>query len=314
MCDPGNAALGIPPVGVPAGKVCRPDCTYTDVPPGFNAKVKCSYIDPPAINVGEYMPYWWDMEYEYNRTVEAAGRATSFCSTREDDARIDTTSLQCEFILTGPNGQSQKWTKGCYTRTSYTLIDSALNAAKIRYDMNIFPGGLDAKQITGTYYMGLGEYKIEMKVISGRLCNGTQMSPANRVCQMNFGVTKQYGVSRSTRGTYSSTTDLPDYKRQDQSKVLQTSDLIKVLDPFTLNNADKNLITQMVNKYVNLAVKVDTIDDKLNNSTAKTVSKVPGKNIFVIDANHGSVTVSEKATYQGGAFTLIIINGDLTVK
>lgn len=52
------------------------------------------------------------------------------------------------------------------------------------------------------------------------------------------------------------------------------------------------MISQMVNKYVNLAVKVDTIDDKLDNNTTVTkavVSKVPGKNIFVIDAqNNGT--------------------------
>ncbi len=88
-------------------------------------------------------------------------------------------------------------------------------------------------------------------------------------------------------GTFSSTKDLTDYTRQDTTKVLQTTDLIKELQPFTLVNADKNLITQMTNKYVSLAVKATTIDTQLtNNSTVvkAVVSKVPGKNIFVIDA------------------------------
>lgn len=64
QCDPGNPLLGIRPSGVPAGKVCRPDCTFDDRPPGA-PEVKCSYIDPPAINVGEHMPYRWDMEYGF---------------------------------------------------------------------------------------------------------------------------------------------------------------------------------------------------------------------------------------------------------
>ncbi len=32
QCDPGNPALGIRPAGVPAGKVCRSDCTYANQP------------------------------------------------------------------------------------------------------------------------------------------------------------------------------------------------------------------------------------------------------------------------------------------
>lgn len=81
MCDPGNPLLGIKPAGVPAGKVCRPDCTYGDQPPGMTAQVKCAYIDPPAINVGEYMPYRWDMEYGYNITGAGLTLATSYCTT-----------------------------------------------------------------------------------------------------------------------------------------------------------------------------------------------------------------------------------------
>lgn len=73
-----------------------------------------------------------------------------------------------------------------------------------------------------------------MRVISGRLCNGTAMGIGDRVCQMNFGVTKQYAITRTPKGTSSSTNDLDTYKRQDNSKVLQFSELIKVLEPFTL--------------------------------------------------------------------------------
>ena len=145
-----------------------------------------------------------------------------------------------------------------------------------------------------------------MRVVSGRRCNDVGQSSVtfpNRICQMNFGVTKQYAVSRSTQGTFSSTKDLPDYRRQGNTPVLQTNEMIKTLEPFMLQAADKSRITTMVNKYVNLAVKMDVIDDKLDNQTAKVVSKIPGKNIFVIDAKtpngqKGSITVSEKATYQ----------------
>lgn len=323
QCDPGNPLLGIRPAGVPAGKVCRPDCAFDDRPPGFRAQVKCSYIDPPAINVGEYMPYRWDMEYgSYQEGGSSYSSATTSCTSEPNDGRINKNSLVCEFSLTGPNGASKVWTQPCYSNAGLPLIQTAFQAAKIRYDMNIFPGGFDAKQITGAYYLGLGEYRIEMRTISGRLCNGTSIAMEDRVCQMNFGVTKQYAVTRTSKGTASTTKDLDTYKRQDESKVLQTNEMIKALDPFTLVNADKNLIVQMVNKYVNLAVKADTIEDKLANNTTVTkaiVSKVPGKNIFVIDAKtpdgkKGLITVLDNSTYQGGAFTLIVINGDLVIK
>lgn len=235
--------------------------------------------------------------------------------------RINKNSLKCEFTLTGPNGASKIWTHNCYSNPNLPLINTAFSAARIAYDLPI-PGGLGAVQITGSYYLGLGEYRIEMRVIDGYRCNGQKLPLGDRVCQMNFGVTKQYAVTRSSKGTASTAKDLGDYKRQDNSKVLQTNEMIKALDPFTLGNADKNLIVQMVNKYVNLAVKADTIEDKLANNTTVTkaiVSKVPGKNIFVIDAKtpdgkKGLITVLDNSTYQGGAFTLIVINGDLVIK
>jgi|GEM_PF-6300018 len=205
----------------------------------------------------------------------------------------------------------------CYSNPGLTLIDTAFNAARLRYNIQVFPGGRNAVQITGANYLGLGEYIIEMKVVYGKNCQGDDITVGNRICQMNFGVTKQYAVSRSTKGTFSSTKDLDTYERQDNTKVLQVSELIKVLEPYTLVASDKTLITQMVNKYVNLAVKASEIDTKLNNNSTvvkATVSKVPGKNIFVIDAKGGTITVLENSNFKDGAFTLIVINGSLTIK
>lgn len=85
------------------------------------------------------MPYWWDMEYDYNQTSGGQARATSFCSSRTGDTRINTNSLQCYFELQGPNGQKIRWTQGCYDNPHLPLIDTAFNSAKITYGMNIFP-------------------------------------------------------------------------------------------------------------------------------------------------------------------------------
>lgn len=291
---------------MPAGKVCGPDCKFRDQPPGMTAEVKCSYIDPPAINVGEYMPYWWDMEYGY--TTVGSGRllVTSSCTTQPNDTRVNTTSLQCKFDLQGPNGYVISWTQPCYDNPHLPLIDTAFNAAKIAYGLEIYPGGAGAKQITGSYYLGLGEYMITMKVISGKLCNGAAIQPYDRVCQMNFGVTKQYAVSRTPRGTFSSTPDLDTYKRQDTTMVLTVAELIQALQPFTLGGIDISLITKMVDKYIALAVKADIITDKLPDNTTiqkAVVSKVPSKNIFVIDAKtptggKGMITVLDKTSYK----------------
>jgi|GEM_PF-4525520 len=100
QCDPGNPALGISPSGVPAGKVCRSDCTFTDRPPGMTAQVKCAYVDPPAINVGEYMPYRWDMEYGYNELgANGWNDATFNCSSLPNDTRVNKNTLMCQFVL-----------------------------------------------------------------------------------------------------------------------------------------------------------------------------------------------------------------------
>ena len=320
QCDPGNPLLGISPAGVPPGQVCRSDCTYGNTPPGLNAQVKCSYIDPPSINVGEYMPYRWDMEYGFYLTGGYGyGTATTSCNAT-GDVRVNKNTLRCQFTLQGPTGIKKIWEQGCYDNPHFPLIDTAFNSAEALYGLP-YPGGRGAVQITGSYFLGLGEYIIEMKVISGKLCNGTTIAMGDRVCQMNFGVTKQYAVTRTTRGTASSTTDLPAYKRTNNTPVLQTNENIKTLEPFTLAQSDKSLLNQMINKYVKLSVKADTIEDKIDNKTIQVavVSKVPSKNIFIIDAKtpgglKGTITISDKATYQGGAFTLIVINGDLVIK
>lgn len=141
QCDPGNPLLGTKPSG-PAGKICRPDCTFEDRPPGMSADVKCSYIDPPSINVGEYMPYRWDMEYDYYRPGGAGyGQATSSCSSDENDTRIDTSSINCEFSLSGPNGTTRTWVKKCYDNPNLSLINTAFSSAKNIYNLPN-PGGL----------------------------------------------------------------------------------------------------------------------------------------------------------------------------
>ncbi len=68
------------------------DCTWKLLDPDGPA---CSFVDPPSIQMGEYLPFWWDLDDE--RGVIKGKN----CSEKTQGA-VRTDTMQCHFRVIAP--------------------------------------------------------------------------------------------------------------------------------------------------------------------------------------------------------------------
>ncbi len=172
---------------------------------------QCAYIDPPSIQQGEYLPYRWDIESNISMTNSVAT-----CSTV---GQVLKDSVQCEFTVTnGKEATIASWTSSCTQTDTTDLRTSAHNQAlsSMGYTSANQPAmdGWSSRKSPSTLSW-LGEHKISMKVVNFKTCNknGTgaweavaNVSTNQRVCEMNFAVTKPYMVSRGPLGNFATDT------------------------------------------------------------------------------------------------------------
>jgi hypothetical protein len=198
VCDRGPTG-GLILTGIYKGKMCSSSCTI----PGKIAPM-CDYIDPPSIQQGEYLPYRWDLENLGGvvTSCTAAGqivRDTMKCEFKLTDAHGNTLQVLPNEDCYQPLGSADVMLKSAYEQTMRSLGYTNPFMDKIK------PYGFDAKQFTFTT---LGEHKISLAVKKYSRCEAglsgafTQIPVAvpeagfERVCEMNFAVTKPYMVSR----------------------------------------------------------------------------------------------------------------------
>jgi len=62
----------------------------------------CSWIDPPSIELGEYLPFWRDLEF--NDVIDEQANS---CNDISDNKRVPGASLLCNFSVT--NGSGRIW-------------------------------------------------------------------------------------------------------------------------------------------------------------------------------------------------------------
>lgn len=124
----------------------------------------------------------------------------------------------------------------------------------------------------------LGEYKISMKVTNFKTCNKddkgnwTALSNVNtnqRVCEMNFAVTKPYMVSRGPLGNFATDT-LKSFVQLPEGQAVFTQGVPPLTQNFVPNQNVKDAVQKLVDTYDKLAVSVGTLPN-----TNKTLFKVP---------------------------------------
>lgn len=165
----------------------------------------CDRIDPPSLQVWEYLPIWWDMENNWN--------FTDSCSSLADDGKIIRSTLNCWIDITNFNSNILNITRNCFakdSRFSNTLLSSFRS-----WDLwELWADGSYVYKLDNINT--LWEYKVSLWVDSYRVCRAYEqhvalpnwvvditliteeipMNISNRYCEMNFSITEPYLMQR----------------------------------------------------------------------------------------------------------------------
>lgn len=210
------------------------------------------------------------------------------------DEIVDTISFPCDQELDADIFDSFD-----QTTTEFTDVDDAYGRYLVRMNENI-----------DSY----GEYKIRLNKVHYNYCAEENGEPASikgvpfcRVCETNFTMTRPYLMQIGASSAFASD-DLSDFYNMRGDRILTSSELddiasVRYSDYDGGGDIDQ-LLTDFVDKYDALAVDADMSGV----SSADSIAKVPGRNIFVVE---GSI-VYEHASSLGSA-TLIVRNGDVVV-
>ena len=288
----------------------------------------CSAINSQAISIekGEYLPFRWDIP---NDSVNSCGDAGAA-------GKILRTSLKCSIDLIGPggahtpipiplNGSSTAGSTDC--SVDGWTVPGSIDPSNVyplfkyfqdQYFRNIttFPGrfyvsALDlSNQITAAGGRDLyGEYKLQLNMLSYKFCdkqgNQVQGIPRQRVCQVDFAVTKPYLMQQGASSAQSNESFSNFYAitPTNNTSLLSLTDMgtlgrIATTD-FNGGSQLPGLLSTLTSKYTKLAVAI-----KANVPGAKSVLKVPGQNIYIINGD-GAINISQFAQIST-PFTFII--------
>jgi hypothetical protein len=85
----------------------------------------------------------------------------------------------------------------------------------------------------------------------------------------------------------------------------------QITTKFDVTQDVRDSVNKLVDTYAGLAVSAGTLP-----GTTKTIKKVPGKDVYLVDAAGSYVTIGDNSENAVGdkPFTLIVTNGDLVVK
>ncbi len=308
-------------------------CQVKAAPENVDAPT-CGYIDPPSIQSNEYLPFWWDLESKIKWTdLDNTDFVTSCVSwtVAPSKSQIVRNSVMCEFIVqNAKNDIILNFDQECFNTTTNKLIntayDSILKSMWYKPEEYPTPAWFDAKKFIFNA-SALGEHSIDMKVSSYEICNvnsswnldgtstKTTTNSTERVCQMNFVVTKPYMVSRGALGDFATDTLTSSLQFPDGSPIFTTwvPDLTTNYDPGT---EVSTAVNKLIEDYQKIAVKADGATFKSKEGSNVTVYKVPNKEVYIFSPENGNatITVGDKTTTPAKPFTLILTKGALNVK
>lgn len=162
---------------------------------------KCSFIDPPSIQRGEYLPFWWGLE------SHPGVRSYTSCNDDADAWAIAEDSMICEFLMQAPDGQSFRFSRPCKEADLanvawYNDLQRSVGTLEAEWWQSYLDTSL--VPINDVY----GEFTISLEAVDYSICvpgaesawdaaDGQTMSLQNkrydnRVCQYNIAVTTPY--------------------------------------------------------------------------------------------------------------------------
>lgn len=276
-----------------------------------------------SVQEDEILPFW--------RTIDKNKNFTSSCSPANTD-KIRADSLTCDFeIYNGLWNTVKTITRPCDTDNRWTanIFKYLLNIGKDRYSLQNAFGKyyttLSENTINGIY----GEYKLRLQAVNYEYCDGTSWqdgTPMNRVCEVNFTVTKPYLAQKSSFAVNATpkATDisLDGYKTLDGEDLIKSTDLadIMVLDESNYDGGSKvdTMINTFITKYDRLALTVPQSSLKgtaFENMSSITVKVVPSQKIYILEATTAWTPVELKNINKFTTpFTIVTKNIDLVIK
>jgi uncharacterized repeat protein (TIGR01451 family) len=275
----------------------------------------CAFVDPPSIQMGEYVPFWWDLEDDVD-TVQGNN-----CTEKTAwKVRFDT--MQCEFHVQAPWGKIYSYTRKCNEDNlkSVKWYDDLQKDLQTKIMPWWWQSVLNSSEWKESWY---GEYAISLENIVYESCTETIKSDSSgkevksyafvkqehngRVCQFNFAITAPYMMQK-----WSVLSSL-----EDDRDVLQSFHLLdwkSILDRrwekinFLKKTANANTFEQ-VKKFAYDAL--DQVVSKIDAThplalIAPVVKKSPREEIYLVESNVNFTHTSSIWLNRWKATTVIV--------
>lgn len=304
------------------GSICSLSCTLkwfsptikTDAPP------KCASIDPPSIQLGEILPFWWAMEDDVDIIATTECRAWS-------EGKIPASSLRCYFTVQAPDDTTYKVEEPCTTDALKTVAwyDDLQKDLWVQLSPKRWQSYTRTNKRTADSY---GEYTITLDKVTYALC--TKTAPATswssvsyamaygqsyegRVCQYNFAVTTPYFIQKwtSLSSFVDDVTTLEKFLRVDWKKSILDMSKITLLEKTSSSDAYATM-KKTVYKEADKAVQSLTVEHPLWALTS-WFKKVPNQEIYSVDNWFTIRHRSKSKQFNEGKPTTIIVKGAVEV-
>ena len=306
----------------------------------------CEFVDPPSIQMWEYLPFRWGIEQdvwiEDNVNCEAwSNEYGNIWWATQDIGKIEKDSMVCHFVITAPNGETFSMEKPCFadefTSTNVEWYRDFLSDKNLTLEEERWTSYLDTAEIEAAFNEKTvyGEYTIELVKVDYDIClwewtivtetdiDGNEyeyiettmdgmksLSYDGRICQFNFAVTSPYMVQKwiSLSSTEDDIDTLKRFLDINGDNVLDGAQLVPI-DTFSTVDA-RSVLQTSFDAYQSRASEY--VNDVSNDVAASSilVKKVPGQEIYLAtDRVTIASTSSEKPFNDGKATTILVDNG-----
>ena len=280
----------------------------------------CNWISTTlSVQKWEILPFRWDLEWSNIVDEDDCEDADNWDILKD--------SLICTFKVFNWNNNQQYDDDYTYKTEKYCDVDERnWNVIFDYFEDHKYDIFHSLEHPFGKYYFTVnnflasntyGEYKLTLDKVEYKYCDWSdeeQWTEIDRICEVNFAVTKPYLMQKSLFGvTPKATTDinLDQFYDMKNEKLINKTDLSSIMkvdadDYAGWAKMDKQ-ISDFVNKYTKLSTKLLSAD--LNRIaqwwTITQARKVPWKQIYIIEWN-GTMTFTNKLSAFTKPFTMII--------
>lgn len=305
------------------GSYCEYCAIKNQQNPSVYTPPACFYVDTTiSIQKDEILPFWRSLQQDGTNIT-----AGNVCTKPNS---IPRGTMQCTFSFYAPNELNPGSELDTFTTPCFG--DSWGNNVYFDYFKNTFADSLS--QAMGRYYRQLpaninrfGEHKVVLEKVEYKYCDANQNFIPNpqrvdRVCEVNFAVTRPYLVQKSAFSNTPQTTtiNLSNFYAMNWSPISSLTDLASIMvlneSQYTINPNTNVLMHNFVSKYKQLAVVVNepSINALFSNAGQIKVSKVPGKQIYIFESQGATRITLKEMTSFTKPFTMIVDGMDLVVE